>query len=265
MRTIFILVAVVAGLVGGMLYFQSRQGDASISEAPLDMTPMDASVDSEESPSLMVIEEESEGLAAAGLPDSECTVEDAESCNVPTTESSADSPYSAHAQSRINVIEKFFDLSDVERDLMAERFDQDAQARIDLVIDDVLGKQAGDAFRGHLKSTLQRSAQRAMEKDAVYLAKELGLNDEQEGKLTAIFEEVERQVQGGELTQDFTQIKSPREVLAEQLASGRLRQSLRRELIAKEFSEEVVQQYDQLRPDTADAELQLWHDSGPQG
>jgi hypothetical protein len=169
---------------------------------------------------------------------------------------------------RISAIEKFVPLSDEQRSRLTEKFAEERKAREEgressaESLEDILGEENAQVYRGQVKAAFERVQNEELEKDTVWMARRLGLSPEQEGRMRAAFEGVERDVAAEYPPSQPGASDSPQQRVLRMIAENKRRVQLRAERLRQVLPPEQYEAYMKAESESAASDMEVFHGSG---
>jgi regulator of replication initiation timing len=169
---------------------------------------------------------------------------------------------------RISAIEKFVPLSDEQRRRLAEKFVEERKAKAEgresvaESLEEILGEENAQVYRGQVKATYERVQNEELEKDTVWMARKLALSPEQEGRMRATFEDVERAVAAEYPASQLGAGDTPQQRVQRMIAENKRRVQLRAERLRQVLPPEQYEAYMKAESESAASEMEVFHDSG---
>ena len=160
---------------------------------------------------------------------------------------------------RISAIEKFVPLTEEQRERLKAKFalkNDDPQAE---TLDQILGVENARYYRDQVQSAFRRMEQQELDKEIVWVSRQLNLTDAQELSVRETFQGIE-----DTLSQDVSGIVvrggTPQERVQRMVAENKKRQSLRAEQLKAVLSAEQYQAYLKNQAESTESDMEVFHD-----
>lgn len=169
---------------------------------------------------------------------------------------------------QISAIEKFVPLSDDQKDKLRGKFLEEREARREgressaESLDAIIGEASAAAYRQQVQSAFERVQNAELEKETVWLSRQLALSDEQERGMRSVFAEVEAQVRAQFGGAEVGNKLSAQERVSRLLAENKKRTQLRAEGLQKILNADQQKRYAEQQAQSPDADMEIFHDSG---
>jgi len=167
---------------------------------------------------------------------------------------------------RISAIEKFVPVTAEQREQLEAKFQEEQQAIEEgressaESLDQIIGEENARTYRDQVQAAFKRVQDEELEKDALWISKNLGLAADDEQKLRAIFSDVERELQSDLSSGDGSQRESPQQRVTRMIAENRKRVELRSSRLKSVLSPEQYQSYLQAESGSAASDLEIFHE-----
>lgn len=169
---------------------------------------------------------------------------------------------------RISAIERFVPLSDEQRSRLQEKFAEERLAQQEEreskaeSLDDILGAENAQLYRDNVKAAFERVRNEELERDTVWMARKLGLSTEQEERMRAAFDEVERAVVTEFPPTQLGAGETPQSRVLRMIAENKRRVQLRAERLRQVFSPEQYEAYVKAESESSASDMEVFHGSG---
>jgi hypothetical protein len=169
---------------------------------------------------------------------------------------------------RISAIEKFVPLTDEQRLRLTEKFAEERRAQEEgressaESLEEILGEDNARVYRGQVQAAFERVRNEELEKDTVWMARRLGLSPEQEVKMRATFEDVERAVAAEYPQPQLGAGGTPQQRVLRMIAENKRRVQLRAERLRQVLPPEQYEAYMRSESESAAADMEVFHGSG---
>lgn len=168
---------------------------------------------------------------------------------------------------RVSAIEKFVPLTEAQRDRLAEKFKREAEAGGEEVdtekLEDILGSESAEYYRQQVKAAFQRVQDQEVEKEVVWVSRQLSLSPEQERLVQSAYSSVEQQVQqefGGQ--EHGGTPHSAQERIKRMVQENRRRNQLLNSQMKAILSSEQYRAFLQGQAEAASSDVEVFHDPG---
>jgi hypothetical protein len=169
---------------------------------------------------------------------------------------------------RISAIERFVPLSDEQRSRLQEKFAEERLAQEEgreseaESLDDILEAENAQVYRDQVNAAFERVQKEELERDALWMARKLGLSTEQEGRMRAAFDEVERVVVSEFPPAQIGTIETPQKRVMRMIAENKRRVQLRAERLRQVLLPAQYEAYVKAESESSASDMEVFHGSG---
>lgn len=169
---------------------------------------------------------------------------------------------------RISAIERFVPLSNEQRSRLQGKFAEEQLAHEEgrestaESLDDILGADNAQVYRDQVDAAFKRVQKEELERDALWMARKLGLSTEQEGRMRAAFDEVEQVVASEFPPTQIGARETPQKRVMRMIAENKRRVQLRAERLRQVFSPEQYEAYVKAESESSASDMEVFHGSG---
>lgn len=166
---------------------------------------------------------------------------------------------------RISAIERFVPLSVEQKRRLHAKFLEDHRAQEEAresgaeSLDDILGAEEAQVYRGQVDAAFKKVRQEEIEKDSVWIARKLGLSADLEQQMKAVFEEVELLIDAGRAQFQETAAESPRMRVVRMIADNKRRVELRAERLRQLLPPDQYQAYLLAESESSASDMAVFH------
>lgn len=172
------------------------------------------------------------------------------------------------AQIRTNVIGSFVELSENQRERLKKKFIADAKHVNDNApparesLEDIIGAENAAYYRKQRQKAFDRGEVREIEKEVLYLSRQLSLSKEQEEFLRDTMFEIDSEVE--ERMKSFDNVaegsrRTPRQKLMYAVEKNRLEKDILTERLQHILSAEQYRLHQKLDAESPSTDLEMWH------
>jgi len=194
---------------------------------------------------------------------------------VTTTSEAEPTPSSLHSEAthsaelvrwKISAIEKFVPLSDDQRDRLRRKFEvgeannsQDVES-----LDDILGAESAQYYRDQVKAAFARAEEQELEKEVLYLSRQLQLTAQEESEMRNAFLKIESQIKENKTGNDDhdTATHSERDQLRTMIQESQKRRDLRTQALRPILPADKYEAYLKGESESPDSDVEVFHDPG---
>jgi len=168
---------------------------------------------------------------------------------------------------RVSAIDKFVPLNDDQRQRLAAKFSREFSSEgagdEDETLDDILGLENATYYRGQVRAAFQRVQEEELEKEVLWIARQLSLSDVQERQIQEIFNKIEQQIdQELAAPQQGVAERSAQDRVKLMIAENRRRSELRNEQLKAALTPEQYEAYLRSQAESAASDIEVFHDPG---
>ena len=233
-----------------------------------DRTPMDSAVHAREAAlKIAALEAEVRNLRARGTPE----VSHAPVSENPVAETPGRADEEARDPERLNAvrwklsaIEKFVPLNDEQRSRLTAKFEADTEAKRrgepppSESLDDILGAEQATFYRDQVQAAFKRAQDQEIEREVVWLSRQLALSTAQENAMREAMTRVESQVRSDQ--GHGSGAGTPQERVQAMIRENQARRDLTNEELRKILSADQFQAYLKGEAESAAADAEVFHD-----
>jgi hypothetical protein len=176
---------------------------------------------------------------------------------------------------RISSIEKFVPLSDEQRQRLRDKFRADRMALLEgssdgggESLEDIIGADAAGLYREQVRGAFERGRLEQLERDGLWLARKLSLNQDDERKVQGVLSDVEKQ-----LDREFSPMMDgapgsdgdPGARVGRMIEQNKRRLALRAEGLKGVLSPDQYQGYLLVESQSSGADMEIFHGGGAEG
>jgi hypothetical protein len=171
---------------------------------------------------------------------------------------------------RISAIEKFVPLTDEQKARLERKFTEEQQAQQDgressaESLDEILGADNAQVYRSQVSAAFERVRNEELEKNTLWMARKLGLSADQESRMRATFEDVERMVAVEFPPLVLGSQNTPQKRVMRMIAEQKRRVQLRAEQMRQVLPQEQYEAYVKAESESSASDMELFHSSGEQ-
>jgi hypothetical protein len=168
---------------------------------------------------------------------------------------------------RVSAIDKFVPLNDDQKQRLAAKFSREFSSEgagdEDETLDDILGLENATYYRGQVRAAFQRVQEEELEKEVLWIARQLSLSDVQERQIQEIFNKIEQQIdQELAAPQQGVAERSAQDRVKLMIAENRRRSELRNEQLKAALTPEQYEAYLRSQAESAASDIEVFHDPG---
>jgi hypothetical protein len=165
---------------------------------------------------------------------------------------------------KVSAIEKFVPLSDDQRQRLTEKFEKEAVAPVGAETDtqsleDIVGEENARFYRQQVKAAFQRVQDEEIDREVVWLSRQLALSQDQERSMRSVFEVVEREIDQDGEEGGKQEARTPQERVKAMVEENRKRTELRNEQLKPVLSPEQYEAYLRTQAESPAADVELFH------
>lgn len=261
------LVVFILGLfLGAGLMYELRPGP-EIDQGPTELAPQSTASNSElERTKQRVAQLERELKLSEGAQAAQETVRVDGEISV-SEEGAISSDRQEAVKWRVSAIDKFVPLNDDQRQRLAAKFSREFSSEgagdEDETLDDILGLENATYYREQVRAAFQRVQEEELEKEVLWIARQLSLSDVQERQIQEIFNKIEQQIdQELAAPQHGVAERSAQDRVKLMIAENRRRSELRNEQLKAALTPEQYEAYLRSQADSAASDIEVFHDPG---
>lgn len=164
---------------------------------------------------------------------------------------------------RVSAIEKFVPITDEQRERLRQMFTAggDAGAEGSETLEDIIGAESAAFYRQQVQSAFKRAQEESVEKEIVWISRQLGLNSADEQRVRQVFTAVEQQL-AEERRSLQSKASSPRERVKLMMDENRRRRELRNEQLKAVMSPAQYESFLQSQADSTESDIEIFHGAG---
>lgn len=261
------LVVFILGLfLGAGLMYELRPGLA-IDQGPTELAPQSTASNSElERTKQRVAQLERELKLSEGAQAAHETVRVDGEISV-SEEGAISSDRQEAVKWRVSAIDKFVPLNDDQKQRLAAKFSREFSSEgagdEDETLDEILGLENATYYREQVRAAFQRVQEEELEKEVLWIARQLSLSDVQERQIQEIFNKIEQQIdQELAAPQHGAAERSAQDRVKLMIAENRRRSELRNEQLKAALTPEQYEAYLRSQAESAASDIEVFHDPG---
>ena len=171
-------------------------------------------------------------------------------------------PNSNAVRWRVSAIEKFVPITDDQRQRLTSKFQAEAQGANDTdSLESILGDENTRFYRQQVAAAFEKVQQEELDKEVVWLSRQLTLTPEQEQKVNEVFEEIERELSDAQDGEHGTGGNSQERVRT-MIEENRRRRELRAEKLRGVLSPDQSQMFSRVEAESSSSDMEVFHDAG---
>ncbi len=165
---------------------------------------------------------------------------------------------------KVSAIEKFVPLNDEQRQRLREKFEREenvlsGEESGSESLEDIVGEENARFYHQQVKAAFQRVQEEEIDREVVWLSRQLVLTQEQERSMRSVFEVVEKQIAEEAAGDDGRGARSPQQRVKAMVAENRRRAELRNEQLKPVLSPEQYEAYVRTQAESSAADVELFH------
>ncbi len=168
---------------------------------------------------------------------------------------------------RVSAIEKFVPLTAAQKDRLSEKFKRESESNGEEpeaeTLDDILGAESASFYRQQVSAAFQRVQDQEVDKEVVWISRQLSLSADQERSVRSVYSRVESEVQkefGGE--GHGTTPRSAQDRVKLMVQENKRRRELINSQMKDILSPEQYQAYLRNEAESAASDVEVFHDPG---
>lgn len=160
---------------------------------------------------------------------------------------------------RISAIEKFVPLSEEQRERLTVKFERDARGEDSSEsLDDILGAESAAFYRTQVKAAFERARNETVDREIVWLGRQLALDAQQERDIKAAFDGVEMELDTDALP-DSVKAMTGEERVKAMIAENKRREELRRERLKAILTPDQFIAYSRVQAESSESDIEVFH------
>lgn len=182
----------------------------------------------------------------------------------PTVESSAapaqeHSPPSKRVAWRISAIEKFVPLSEEQKNRLTVKFEREAAGEESSAsLEEILGGESATFYREQVKAAFERARNEEVDREIVWLGRQLALTSAQERDIKVAFDAVEKELETVELPESV-QARTPEERVKAMITENKRREELRQARLKMILSPDQFAAYSRMNAESTKSDIEVFH------
>lgn len=166
---------------------------------------------------------------------------------------------------RISAIEKFVPLSDDQKERLRRAYarqadDTENDGAPPESLDDILGVENAEVYREQVRQAFTKMQEEEVDKEVVWLSRQLNLSSEVETALRRVYGDVETQLKEERREQRQPEVARSRQQRAQEIVDeNRRRQQLLLERLKGVLSPDQYQGYARIQSESAGADMEVFH------
>ena len=164
-------------------------------------------------------------------------------------------------QWRVSAIEKFIPITPEQRERLIRKFEQERGADTEAAesLADIIGAENAAFYRQQVDSAFRKAKFEALDREVIWLSRQLGLSSKQEDQLQGIFYEVEEQLLKDREPQEAGKRLSSQSKVKSMIAENRNRDQLRAEKLQSVLSTEQYREFLKSQAESSKTDLEIFH------
>ena len=164
---------------------------------------------------------------------------------------------------RVSAIEKFVPLTEEQRERLRMMFSGTGErgAERSDTLEEIIGAESAAFYRQQVQAAFKRAQEESVEKEVVWLSRQLGLSSASEQQVRQVFATVEQQ-----LTEERRSLElkasSPRERVRMMIEENRRRRTLRNEQLKAVMAPEQFELFLRSQAESTDSDVEIFHGAG---
>jgi len=168
---------------------------------------------------------------------------------------------------RVSAIEKFVPLSEEQKQRLSDKFIKEGSSEDGEVetesLETILGDDNATFYRQQVQAAFQRVQDEEVEKEVVWVSRQLSLSQEQERAVRDVYDRVEQQVRAeASVGGHGAPAASSQDRVRQMVQESRLRNTLRQSMLKDVLTPEQYQTYLKNESESASSEMEVFHDPG---
>lgn len=160
---------------------------------------------------------------------------------------------------RISAIEKFVPLSEEQRSRLTVKFAREAAGEESAEsLDEILGIESAAFYREQVKAAFDRARSEEVDREIVWLGRQLALTPAQERDIKAAFDAVETELDTLELPESVG-AKTPEERVKAMIAENKRREDLRQERLKTILTPDQFTAYSRVQAESTQSDIEVFH------
>lgn len=162
---------------------------------------------------------------------------------------------------KVSAVEKFVPLTDEQKLRLQKKYEAEAKGGVEGAetdtLEDIIGQENATFYRQQVKAAFQKVRDEELNKEVVWLARQLNLSAPQEQAVQQAFQAIETQ-----LAQDQRATASSHDRVKSMIEEDRKRNELRGAQMKELLSPEQYQAYAKSQAESSSSDVEVFHDSG---
>lgn len=169
---------------------------------------------------------------------------------------------------RVSAIEKFVPVTAEQKTRLTEKFEEEQRSKEEdrapssESLDDILGAENAKYYREQVRAAFERVQNEELQKEVVWLSRQLGLNADQERAVQDSFDRVEERVDQEFGSSQHGESRSAQDRVKLMIAENKRRNELRAEELKNVLPPDQYQAYLRSQADSASSDVEVFHDPG---
>jgi hypothetical protein len=165
---------------------------------------------------------------------------------------------------KVSAIEKFVPLNDEQRQKLRDKFEREAGVPSGEnpgteSLEEIIGEDNARFYRQQVKAAFERVQEEEIDREIVWLSRQLALSQDQEAAVRSVFEVVERQIDEEGAVDEQNVARSPGERVKAMVAENRKRTEFRNEQLKPVLSGEQYEAYLRTQAESSASDVELFH------
>jgi hypothetical protein len=163
----------------------------------------------------------------------------------------------------VSAIEKFVPITEEQRERLQRMFGAggDAGTEGSETLEDIIGAESAAFYRQQVQSAFKRAQEESVEREVVWISRQLGLGSADEQRVRQVFTAVEQQL-AEERRSLQDKASSPRERVKLMMDENRRRRELRNEQLKAVMSPAQYESFLQSQADSTESDIEIFHGAG---
>jgi len=162
---------------------------------------------------------------------------------------------------RISAIEKFVPLSEEQRNRLTVKFEREATGQEPAEsLEEILGAESATFYREQVKAAFDRARNEEVDREIVWLGRQLALTPAQERDIKSAFDAVETELDTVEFPESVG-AKTPEERVKAMIAENKRREELRQERLKTILTTDQFTAYSRVQAESTKSDIEVFHGS----
>lgn len=164
-------------------------------------------------------------------------------------------------QWRVSAIEKFIPITPDQRERLLQKFEQESGADSEAAesLEDIIGVENAAFYRQQVDAAFRKAKFEALDREVIWLSRQLGLSTKQEDQLQGVFYEVEDQILKSREEPSGEGARSSKSKIKMMIAENRSRDQLRAEKLQAILSADQYREFLKSQAASSKTDLEIFH------